>query len=70
MLTEIQSTGDIFFPYNWLQATFGYYQSTAAANTVREFLQKNPGYNPKLKAKILQAADNLFRAERLLKSKL
>jgi aminopeptidase N len=66
LLEEIQQTGDIFFPYSWLQATFGSYQSTAAADTVRTFLEAHPDYNPKLKAKILQAADDLFRAEQLL----
>jgi len=65
MLEEIQSTGDIFFPQSWLQATFGAYQSKAAADIVRDFLQAHPDYNPKLKAKILQNADNLFRAEQL-----
>ncbi|RDC63975.1 M1 family metallopeptidase [Adhaeribacter pallidiroseus] len=66
LLQEIQKTGDIFFPYAWLQGTFGAYQTPAAANTVRTFLQQHPNYNPKLKAKILQAADDLFRAERLV----
>lgn len=66
MLTEIQTTGDIFFPQNWLQATFGYYQSKEAAKVVQDFLKNNPTYNPKLKAKILQTADNLLRAEKLL----
>ncbi|ATP55189.1 aminopeptidase [Pedobacter ginsengisoli] len=66
MLLEIQRTGDIFFPQNWLQATFGYYQSAEAAKVVQEFLEKNPRYNPKLKAKILQCSDNLFRARKLL----
>lgn len=69
LLTEIQTTGDIFFPQNWLQSTFGNYQSVSAANVVREFLKKNPNYNPKLKAKILQTTDNLFRAEKLLSTK-
>jgi len=67
MLSEIQATGDIFFPQNWLQSTLGYYQSKEAADVVRGFLLQNPNYNPKLKAKILQSADNLFRAEQLLK---
>ncbi|MHA6248234.1 M1 family metallopeptidase [Pontibacter sp. CAU 1760] len=66
LLEEIQQTGDIFFPYSWLQATFGAYQTASAAATVRSFLQAHPDYNPKLRAKILQAADDLFRAERLL----
>jgi len=66
LLAEIQRTGDIFFPHNWLQASLGTYQSPEAARVVRAFLQEHPNYNPKLKGKILQAADNLFRAEKLL----
>jgi aminopeptidase N len=66
LLSEIQTTGDIFFPQNWLQSTLGYYQSKEAADIVRKFLSDNPNYNLKLKAKILQTADNLFKAERLL----
>ncbi|WP_439883236.1 M1 family metallopeptidase [Pontibacter sp. MBLB2868] len=66
LLEEIQLTGDIFFPANWLNSTFGAYQTPAAATVVRSFLQQNPDYNQKLKAKILQASDNLFRAEQLL----
>ncbi|GAB2534155.1 M1 family aminopeptidase [Rufibacter soli] len=66
LLEEIQLTGDIFFPYGWLSTSLGSYQSPSAAATVRAFLAKNPNYNPKLKAKVLQAADNLFRAEKLV----
>ncbi|MFD2515440.1 M1 family metallopeptidase [Pontibacter locisalis] len=69
LLEEIQMTGDIFFPANWLNATFGAYQTPAAATVVRSFLAERPDYNPKLKAKILQASDNLFRAEKLLEEK-
>ncbi|WEK20557.1 MAG: M1 family aminopeptidase [Candidatus Pedobacter colombiensis] len=67
LLEEIQTTGDIFFPQSWLQATFGYYQTAEAAAIVTNFLKSHPNYNPKLKAKILQSADNLFRAQKLLK---
>lgn len=66
LLEEIQMTGDIFFPGAWLNATFGSYQSKEAAMIVQEFLKAHPFYNPKLKAKILQATDPLFRAEKLL----
>jgi len=66
LLEEIQLTGDIFFPYSWLQATLGSYQTASAASTVRAFLQAHPDYNPKLRAKLLQAADDLFRAEKLV----
>lgn len=65
-LGDIQRTGDVFFPQSWLQASFGYYQSPSAAFLVRQFLAAHPDYNPKLKAKILQATDNLFRAEKLV----
>ncbi len=67
LLSEIQQTGDIFFPHAWLQSTFGAYQSAEAAQVVNAFLKENPGYNPKLKAKILQAADDLLRAEKLVR---
>ncbi len=66
MLQEIQQTGDIFFPSGWLSATLGYYQSKEAADIVRTFLKTHPSYNPTLKLKILQAADPLFRAEKLV----
>lgn len=67
LLEEIQLTGDIFFPMAWLQATFGSYQTAEAAHVVKRFLDEHPKYNPKLKGKILQAADGVFRAEALLK---
>jgi aminopeptidase N len=66
LLEEIQETGDIFFPQSWLQATFGYYQSAEALQIVKGFLIAHPNYNPRLKAKILQATDPLFRAQQLL----
>ncbi|WP_442587880.1 M1 family metallopeptidase [Pedobacter sp. AW31-3R] len=65
LLEEIQTTGDIFFPQSWLQLNFGMYQSHEAAEIVRTFLKKHENFNPKLKAKILQTTDNLFRAEQL-----
>ncbi|AKQ45167.1 aminopeptidase [Rufibacter radiotolerans] len=68
LLEEIQLTGDIFFPYGWLSSSLGSYQTASAAATVRAFLANHTGYNPKLKAKVLQAADNLFRAEKLVKA--
>ena len=66
LLEEIQTTGDIFFPYNWLQASFGSYQTAEAYKLVTDFLERNKNYNPKLKAKILQATDPLKRAKELL----
>jgi aminopeptidase N len=66
LVEEIQKTGDVFFPQSWLGAIFSSYQDKQAAETVRLFLKDHPNYNPKLKAKILQSADNLFRAQKLL----
>ncbi|RMD97586.1 MAG: peptidase M1, partial [Calditrichaeota bacterium] len=66
LLQEIQTTGDIFFPKRWLDATLGGHQSPQAAEVVQYFLQTHPQYPPRLKAKILQSADGLFRAARLV----
>ncbi|MCZ4222614.1 M1 family metallopeptidase [Pedobacter rhodius] len=66
LLEEIQKTGDIFFPQSWLSAIFGSYQTTAAKKVVTDFLNTHRNYNPKLKAKILQSTDNLFRANKML----
>jgi len=62
LLEEIQTTGDIFFPKRWLVATLGGHQSKSAANVVEKFLADRPNYSPRLKRKILQAADLLLRS--------
>ncbi len=62
LLQEIQVTGDIFFPSDWLQATLVNHNSATAVQIVRGFLAQRPDYNPQLRMKILQAADGLFRA--------
>ncbi len=65
VLEEIQRTGDIFFPGRWLDATLDAHSSPRAAAIVRAFLAEHPRYPPKLREKILQSADGLFRAARL-----
>ncbi|WP_447640254.1 MULTISPECIES: M1 family aminopeptidase [Chitinophagaceae] len=65
LLQEIQKTGDIFFPDNWLRASFGYYQDPRVLDLVNTFIADHPGYNPILKNKILQATDNLRRTQLL-----
>ena len=63
LLEEIQRTGDIFFPSNWLDATLGGHRSVAAADTVRGFLrERGASYPERLRQKLLQSADLLFRA--------
>jgi len=66
LLEEIQRTGDIFFPESWLRSTLGSYQTPEVANLIRTFLTDRPTYNPRLKAKLLQAADGPFRSAKLL----
>lgn len=61
-LQEIQRTGDIFFPRNWVGALLGDYRSTEAKEVLNSFLNDNPNYPPLLKNKILQAAYMLQRA--------
>lgn len=65
MLEEIQRTGDIFFPGRWLDAALSGHGSMEAASIVRGFLDERPDYPPRLRAKILQAADPVFRAAEL-----
>lgn len=66
LLEDIQRTGDIFFPESWLRSTLSSYQTPEAVSVVRNFLAERPAYNPRLKAKLLQAADGSFRAAKLL----
>ena len=66
LLEEIQRTGDIFFPESWLRSTLSNYQTPETAQVVRQFLADRPGFNTRLRAKLLQAADGPFRASRLL----
>ena len=65
LLEQIQATGDIFFPSRWLDATLANHRSSGAVATVNDFLAARPDYNAQLRAKILQAADPLFRANAL-----
>ena len=63
MLWDIQKTGDIFFPKDWLDATLGGHNTADVADTVRAFLQNVPATYPgRLRAITLQSADQLFRA--------
>ncbi len=66
LLQEIQITGDIFSPKNWLDATLENYNSSSAAHTVSAFLHERPDYNEQLRMKILQSADMMTRANRVI----
>ena len=61
-MQEIQRTGDIFFPKNWIVATLSGHDSEEAAKLVRGWLSSHPDYPPLLLNKILQASDPLLRS--------
>lgn len=65
-LTMIKASSGIFFPTDWLSATFGSYNSGYAVQTVKDFLKEHPGYDPALKLKILQQSDRLFRSQKII----
>lgn len=62
MLHDIQRTGDIFFPRNWMDATLSGHRSRRVSDQVRQFLDWRPDYPVRLRRIILQSADDLFRA--------
>jgi aminopeptidase N len=67
LLLEIHRTGDIFFPKRWADATLSGYQSPQTASEVRQFIDELPAdYPPRLKWVLLSAADQLFRAAKIL----
>jgi len=67
LLEEVQRTGDIFFPLGWLSATLGGHNSPAAAAIVERFLEEHPRLEPRLRGKLLQAADPLLRSARIVR---
>jgi aminopeptidase N len=62
MIEEIQRTGDIFFPLGWLNGTLDGHNTPSAAAIVRDFLGARAELPPRLRGKLLQAADGLFRS--------
>lgn len=67
LVEEIQQTGDIFFPKDWLNNTIGKYSSKYAFDEVHRFLKENPNFSPILKRKLFQATDLLFKAQNIKK---
>jgi aminopeptidase N len=62
MLEDVERSGDIFFPKNWMDALLNGYRSPAVAQTVRAFLAERSSYPVSLQRVVLQSADDLFRA--------
>ena len=60
-LQEIQETGDIFFPSDWLNAGLSGHTSKYVYSVVTHFLEKHPNYPHNLKLKILSNSDHLRR---------
>ena len=56
VLREVQRTGDIFFPKQWVAATLRGHDSPIATHTVEQFLSDHPDYPELLRNKVLQAA--------------
>ena len=66
LVEEIQRTGDIFSPIGWLDSMLGGHSSEEAARIVQAFLTGlPPDYPARLRGKILQSADMLFRSARI-----
>ncbi len=59
IIDEIQRTGDIFFPSNWLRALLGGHSSPEAAAKVKEYMERANNLHPMLKLKILQQSHHL-----------
>jgi aminopeptidase N len=66
LLEEIKSTGTIFFPKRWLDASLWGHRSQKAVNILKDFLDARPDLPPRLRGKLLQSADGLFRSVRIL----
>lgn len=60
-LAEVQRTGDIFMPTNWVSALLSHHRCRQAYEQVVSFLKDNPDYPQLLKNKILQSAYPLYR---------
>ena len=55
-LQDVQRTGDIFFPKQWVAATLRGHNSPEADVLVEQFLKERPDYPELLKNKVLQAS--------------
>lgn len=64
VLEEIQRTGDIFFPTNWLRALLRGHDDLSAKQAVETFLVQHPDYSPFLKNKLLEASFMLLEREK------
>lgn len=61
IIDQIQRTGDIFFPSNWLRALLGGHTSVEAKERVSAFLNERRDLHPMLRLKVLQQSHHLNR---------
>lgn len=61
VLQEVQHTGDIFFPRDWVRALLSGHTSPEAKKEVDDFFATHPDYPVLLSNKIRQQADHLYR---------
>lgn len=54
VLEEVQATGDIFFPKNWISALLSAHQDAETDEIIAQFFASRPDYSPMLRNKILQ----------------
>jgi aminopeptidase N len=64
LLEEIQKTGDIFFPRQFITAVISGHQSPTAFYYLKKFLLEHPNFPYRLKNKVLMAADILFATQK------
>jgi len=64
LLEEIQKTGDIFFPRQFITSVISGHQSPTAAYYVKKFLLEHPNFPYRIKNKVLMAADILFATQK------
>lgn len=69
LLHEIQRTGDIFFPARWLGTTLENHRSAAVVEQVVRYLGGTRDLPPRLRAKVLQSADPVVRALRIVEGR-
>ena len=66
LMEEIQVTGDIFFPTRWAATTLGSHNEPEVVETVTAYLDAHPELPPRLRGKVLQPADGVRRAARIV----
>lgn len=60
ILPEIQKTGDIFFPRNWLRALLAGHTGKETSDAVNTFLNSDVKLHPMLRGKVLQQSDHII----------